>query len=142
MYNTPSTFFSMLKRYMGQNCMNSVSSGKVQFLKNWNNKGKRHIQNTGKHTVNKLHKVACEILKHPDTGYTSHTWRWFATTNLAKAGENGQCISDSVVEGYIVNTRPLRNKCLHCLMTKGASKEMAGRAVSGLNLQQKSTCGT
>ena len=114
--------------------MNSVSSGKVQFLKNWNNKGKRRIQNTGKHTVNKLHKVACEILKRPDIGYTSHTWRWFAATNLADAGvsfinlkRHGQCISDSVVEYYIVNTRPLRNKHLHCNMPKGGSTQMVGQ---------------
>ena len=39
-YNVPSTFFSMFKRYMGQVCMNWVRSRKVQFLKNWNNKGK------------------------------------------------------------------------------------------------------
>ena len=113
--------------------MNSVRSGKVQFLKNWNNKGKRCIQNTGKHTVNKLHKVTYEILKRCDTGYTSHTWHRSAATNLADTGvsfinlkRQGQWISDSVVESYIANSRPLRKKRLLCLMPRGASKEMVG----------------
>ena len=69
-YNIPSTFFSMFTRYIGQICMNTVRSGKVQFLKNWTGKGNRHIQNIGKYTVNKLHKVAHEILKHLPIGYT------------------------------------------------------------------------
>ena len=85
-YNIPPTFFSMFKRYMGQICMNTVRSGKVQFLKNRNDNGKRHIQNTGKYTVNKLHKVACEIRKRPPPGYTSHTWRRSAATNLTNTG--------------------------------------------------------
>ena len=46
-YNIPNIYFSIFKRYMEQICMNSVRSGKVQILKNWNNKGKRRIQNTG-----------------------------------------------------------------------------------------------
>ena len=132
-YNIPSTFFSMFKRYMGQICVNTVRSEKVHFLKNWNEKGKRCIQNIGEYTVNKLHKVACEILKRPPTGCTSHTWRQSAATNLANAGVSftnlkchGQLIPDSVVEGYIANSRPLRNERLHCLMPKGASLEMVG----------------
>ena len=31
---------------------------------------------------------------------------------------HGQWISDSVVRGYIANSKPLRDKCLHCLMPK------------------------
>ena len=92
------------------------------------------IQNTGKHTVKKLHKVACEILKRPETGYTSHTWSWSAAISLANAGvsfinlkHHGQWILDSVVEGYIANFRPLRNERLHCLMPGGASMEMVGQ---------------
>ena len=134
MYNIPSTFFSMFKRYMGQICMNMVRSGKVHFLKNWNDKGNRCIQNTGKYSVNKLDKVAYKILKCPPTGYTSHTWRQSATTNLADADisfinlkHHGQWISDSVVEGYIANSRPPKIKRLHCLMPKGASTEMLGQ---------------
>ena len=115
---------------------NLYELGKVRkglVFKNWKNKGKRRIQNTGKHTVNKLHKVACELLKCPETGYTSHTWRWSAATNLANAGVSfihlkyhRQWISCSVVEGYTANSRPLGNERLHCLMPRGAGKVMVG----------------
>ena len=40
-----------------------INAGKVQFLKNWNEKGKRRVQNMGKGVINILHKVACMILK-------------------------------------------------------------------------------
>ena len=83
--------------------------------------------------MNKLHKVACEILKCPDTGNNSHTWHWSAATNLANTGlsfinlkRHGQWITDSVVEGYIANSRPLKN-CLHCLIPRKESKEILGQ---------------
>ena len=114
--------------------MNTVRSGKVQFLKNWNDKGNRRIQNTGKCTVNKLHKAACEILKRPPTRYTSHTLHRSAAINLADVSvsfinlkRHGQWMSDSIVEGYLANSRLLRNERLHCLMPKGASREMLGQ---------------
>ena len=111
--------------------MNMVRSGKVYFLKIWNDKGNRPIQNTDKYTVSKLHKLACKILKCSPTGYASHSWQWSAATNLDNTGVSfinlkchGQWISDTVMEGYIINFRLPRNKHLNCLMPTGASKNM------------------
>ena len=96
---------------MGEVCPRVVSSGKVQFLNNWSVHGKCHVQNT---KVNKLHAVACEILRRNVKPYTSHTWHCSAATNLADAGmsfinlkRHGQWISDPVVEGYVANSKPL-----------------------------------
>ena len=116
-------YIPMYERYLKELCPKTVKAGKVQFLKNWNKKGKRRIQNTGKGVVNDLHTIACKILnKNPDP-YTTHTWRRSAATNLADAGvsfinlkRHGQWLSDAVVEGYIANSKPLRDERLHCLM--------------------------
>ena len=73
--------------------------------------------------INLLHGVVCEILGNDVTTYTSHTWLQPAATNLAGAGVSfinlkryGQWILDSVVEGYIANSKPLRDERLHRLM--------------------------
>ena len=67
--------------------------------------------------------MACNILKKSSANYTSHTWRRSAATNLADANvslinlkRHGQWVSDSVVEGYIANSRPLREERLRCLL--------------------------
>ena len=57
-YYVPIDFLPIFKRYESEICQASVKQGRVQFLKNWSVKGKRCVQNTGKHTINKLHKVA------------------------------------------------------------------------------------
>ena len=44
-------------------CDNTVKAGKVQFLKDLNEKGKCSVQNMGKGVINMLHKVAYKILK-------------------------------------------------------------------------------
>ena len=124
----------MFEIYQGQISKKAVDSGKKQYLKNWNVKGKTRIQNMGKNAVNKLHGIACGILNKDPKPYTSHTWRRSAATNLADAGvsflnlkRHGQWISDSVVEGYIANSKQLRDERLHCLMPKELrDKEVGG----------------
>ena len=123
-------YLPIFERYLKELCQKTVKAGKVQFLKNWNKKGNRRIQNTGKSIVNDLHVVACGILnKNPDP-YTTHTWRRSAATNLADAGvsfinlkRHGQWLSDAVVEGYIANSKPLRDERLHCLMPAPEKKK-------------------
>ena len=124
-YEVPSLYYPMFKKYVGQICQKTVDKGMVQFLKNWNIQAKRRVQNMGKNQINLLHGVACEILGKDPSSYTSHTWRRSAATNLADAGvsfinlkRHGQWISDSVVEGYIANSKPLRDERLHCLMPR------------------------
>jgi len=58
-------------------------------------------------------------------GYTGHCLRRSAATNLADRGvsfvnlkRHGQWKSDSVVEGYIANSEPLRMERLHGLMPR------------------------
>ena len=133
-FNVPILYWEMFEIYQGQISKKAVDSGKKQYLKNWNVKGKTRIQNMGKNAVNKLHGIACGILNKDPKPYTSHTWRRSAATNLADAGvsflnlkRHGQWISDSVVEGYIANSKQLRDERLHCLMPKELrDKEVGG----------------
>ena len=55
--------------------------------------------------------------------YTTHCWRRSAATNLADRGvsfinlkRHGQWKSDSVVEGYIANSEPIRREHETCLL--------------------------
>jgi len=71
----------------------------------------------GKNSISKFTKKACEILGIPPKGYTTHCWRRSAATNLADEGvsfvnlkRHGQWASDSVVEGYIANSKILRTE--------------------------------
>ena len=87
-----------------------------RFLRNWNVKAKMRIQNAGHGNISKIARMAAEELKleNPKT-FTMHSWRRSGATNLADAGCSitdlkrfGQWKSDSVAEGYIANSRPLR----------------------------------
>ena len=64
--------YPMYDCYMKQLCTKTVKAGKVQFLKNWNKKGKRRIQNTGKGVVNKLHNITYKILKKNGSVHKPH----------------------------------------------------------------------
>ena len=142
-YNVPVTFYDMFEKYIKQLCPDVIKSGMRQFLKNWNGRAKRRIQNMGKNNLNKLQKVACTILKKNDIGYTSHCWRRSAATNLADAGvsfinlkRHGQWVSDSVVEGYIANSKPLREERLHCLLpAEIAEEEKSKKEVGQLTIK-------
>ena len=114
-----------------------------QILKNWNGRAKCRIQNMGRINLNILQEAACSILKKSKNGYTSHCWRWSAATNLADAGvsfinfkRHGQWVSDSVVEGYIANSKPLRQERLHSLLpTENAEKEKKEKEVGQLTIE-------
>ena len=113
-YYIPSKFFPMFGRYSEEICKDTVASGNLQFLKNWNKIGRRRVQNTGKNNINILHIAACKILKRNKKGYSSHCWRHSTATKLADTGEyhinlkqHGQWVSNGMVEGYIANSLPL-----------------------------------
>ena len=122
-YYVPVEFLPVFKRCISEICQASVKQGRLQFLKNWSAKGKCHLQNTGKHTINKLHKVVCEILKLRPDEYGSHSWHCTEATVLADAGvskinrkRHGQWASDPVVKGYKANSKRLRMERLNCLL--------------------------
>ena len=101
-----------------------------QLLKKWNGRTKHRIQNMGRNNLNILQETACSKLKKSKNGYTSHCWRRSAATNLADAGvlfinlkRHGQWVSDSVVEGYIANSKPQHQERLHCLLPAENVKE-------------------
>ena len=59
-YYVPSKFFPIFPRYLNEIYQDTLAAGNVQFLKNWNEIGKRWVQNTGKNNVNVLNLAACE----------------------------------------------------------------------------------
>ena len=131
LYYIPSKIFTIFARYLEEICKDTVATGNLQFLKNWNKIGKRRVQNTRKNNVNMLHFAAWKILKKRKNGYSSHCWRSYAATNLADAGVSlmnlkwhGQWVSDGVVEGYITNSLPLRQECLNRLLPAEGKEEV------------------
>ena len=87
-----------------------------------------------------------KFLEKDASAYTSHTWRRSAATNLADARVNfifhnrhGQWISYSVMEGYIANSKPLRDERLHCLMLSDMrpKKMTEGRVVLKKKMEAK-----
>ena len=141
-YNIPSIYFDLYKRYIGELCPKTIAQGKEQFLKNWSTNGKRRIQNTGKGQINLLHKEACRLLGINPSSYSTHTWRRTAATVLADAGVSktnlkriGQWKSDTVVEGYIANSVPLRQERLNGLLPP--SKREKTNYVRQQNLSEK-----
>ena len=122
-YYVPVDLLPVFKRYINEIYQGGVKQGCLQFLKNWFTKGKRPVQNTVKYIINKLHKVACEILKLCPGDYGSLSWRGTAATVLADVGiskvnlkRHGQWASDAVFEGDIANSKPLRMERLNCLL--------------------------
>lgn len=91
------------------------SPSKSRFLKNLSKNAQYRESNMGKNSICKFTAKACELLGIPSKGYTTHCWRRSAATNLADEGvsfvnlkRHGQWASDSVVEGYIANSKILR----------------------------------
>ena len=98
---------------------------KSRFLKNFLMLDLKRTQNTGYKKVSNFIKKACAILGLDPKGYTGHCMRRSAATNLADNGvsfvnlkRHGQWKSDSVVEGYIANSEPIRLERLQNLMPK------------------------
>lgn len=94
-----------------------------RFVRNWNVKGKKRIQNAGIGNISKFAGETAEMLGLDPKQYSNHSWRRSAATNLADSGvtltnlkRHGQWASDTVCEGYIAQSRPLKLERLTCLM--------------------------
>lgn len=86
-------------------------------------KGKKRIQNAGIGNISKFAGETAEMLGLDPKQYSNHSWRRSAATNLADSGvtltnlkRHGQWASDTVCEGYIAQSRPLKLERLTCLM--------------------------
>ena len=109
----PLIYSPMFERYKSQ--LNPYAKKSSRFLKNYNERTKIRNQNAGRNAVTRWITRICQILGVPKEGYTTHAFRRSAATNLADSGvsfvnlkRHGQWASDSVVEGYIANSVPLR----------------------------------
>ena len=90
----------------------------------------------GKNNVNMLHVATCKILKRTKKGDPSHCWRQSAATYLVDTGvslinlkRHRQWVSNRVV-----NSLPLREECLNCLLP-AEEKEEVGQVNSENNNQ-------
>ena len=120
-YYVPSVYLPLFQRYMTELQTKNVKT--KCFLRNWNVKARKRIQKSGENLVKNLHKDACKMLNISSKKYTTHCWRRSAATNLADRGvsfinlkRHGQWKSDSVVEGYIANSEPIRRERETCLL--------------------------
>ena len=98
---------------------------KSRSLKNLSKTAQYRELNMGKNSVTKFSAKACELLGMPSKGYTTHCWRRSVATNLADEGvylvnlkRHEQWASDSLVEGYIANSRLLRLEREQKLLSK------------------------
>ena len=129
--------------------------GEPRFLRNWNVRAKTRIQNTDRNVIDRVTKDAAEYLGYDKAHYSGHSWRRSAATNLADVGvtltnlkRHGQWKSDSTCEGYIANSKPLREEREKNILPKehqdppqesrelNAINELSG-FVKGLLLQDK-----
>ena len=124
-YTLPAIYTPLFDRYIDELQESSTfgPDGSSRFLKNMNKRAGTRVQNTGINTVRGWVKASCTMLGIENTGYTGHVYRRSAATNLADAGvsfinlkRHGQWKSDTVVEGYIANSKPLRKEKEECLM--------------------------
>ena len=125
-YLIPPCYNKIMSRYIDQLADWDPKSNKPEprFLRNMHAHSGTRIQNAGPSNLSKFaSEMAYEILKEDPSRYTSHSWRRSAATNLADAGLSmidlkraGQWKSDSVVEGYISNSRPLRMQKMNLLL--------------------------
>ena len=120
-YTIPSSYNDLFKRYIDS--LSPDNPKDSRFLKNYNTRSKARHQPTGINKMRCYIRMACEILRINAQGFTSHCWRRSAATNLADAGvsfinlkRHGQWASDAVVEGYIANSRPIREEREQCLL--------------------------
>ena len=123
----PLIYSPMFERYKSQ--LNPYAKKNSRFLKNFNDRTKIRNQNAGRNAVSRWITRICQILGVPKEGYTTHAFRRSAATNLADSGvsfvnlkRHGQWASDSVVEGYIANSLPLRLEREEKLLPEGVNK--------------------
>ena len=126
-YFVPSCYNIIMKTYIDQF---SVGNGKTRFLRNFNVKAQMRIQNAGKTNLGKFAKETPEMLGLDPTKYSNHFWRRSGATNLADNGcsktnlkRHDQWTSDTVAEGYIANSRPLRLEKMNLLKPTRLQKE-------------------
>ena len=128
-YTLPKIYTPLFKRYSSELKVDTKNESGGRFLRNFNKKSSLRTQNTGINTVRAWVKTSCDMLGISCKGYTAHVYRRSAATNLADAGvsfinlkRHGQWKSDSVVEGYIANSLPMRIEREQCLLPVGLRK--------------------
>ena len=122
-YLIPACYNVIMKSYISQlKDMTSEKKNKVRFLRNYNVKAKGRLQNAGKTNLGKFAKETARDLGLDETKYSNHSWRRSGATNLADSRcsktnlkRHGQWTSDTVAEGYIANSRPLRLEKMNML---------------------------
>ena len=122
-FYVPSDYKQLFLKYIGEIDMTLDSN--TRFLKNFTMLESKRTQNTGYKKISNFIKRACLILGKNPEGYTGHCMRRSAATNLADSGvsfvnlkRHGQWKSDTVVEGYIANSEPVRMERLIGLLPK------------------------
>jgi len=125
-FYVPEMYTPLFEKYMRE--LETIDK-KSRFLKNHLMLDLKRTQNTGYIKVSNMIKKACSILGLDPKGYTGHCMWRSAATNLADNGvsfvnlkRHGQWRSDSVVEGYIANSEPIRLERLQGLMPKPKQK--------------------
>ena len=120
----------IMEKYINQ-LMNIKTKAKtLRFLRNFNIKAKARLQNTAKTNLSKFAKETAKDLGLDAAKYSNHSWRRSGATNLADSGCSknnlkchGQWTSDTVAEGYIANSRPLRLEKMNMLKPNCLKKE-------------------
>jgi len=95
-YTLPAIYTPLFDRYIDELQKSSTfgPDGSSRFLKNMNKRAGTCVQNTGINTVRGWVKASCTMLGIADTG-----------VSFINLKHHGQC---TFVEGYIVNSKPLR----------------------------------
>ena len=83
-YWIPSVYEDLFQRYVSE--LKKNVDKKSRFLKNFNKKSGRRVQNTDRNTVNNAVGECCKLLGISKEDYMSHAFRRSAATNLADAG--------------------------------------------------------
>ena len=120
-FDIPSCYKPLFEKYLSE--IKEDDPENSQFLKNFNKKSKMRIQNAGKENIKQFPKRQCILLKIDPKGYTTHAYRRSAATNLADQGvsktnlkRHGQWKSDTAVEVYIAQSKPIRYERMSKLM--------------------------
>ena len=135
-YLIPKQYNDYMKNYYLQchdipKCKTRNPNYPSRFVRNWNVKSKKRLQNCGESNIAKMAGETAVMLglPNPDT-FSNHSWRRSAATNLADAGvsktnlkRHGQWSSDATVEGYIAQSRPLRLERVNKLQPQDDSSE-------------------
>ena len=132
----PPCFNKSMSRYIDQLADWDPTSNKPEpcFLQNMHISSRIRIQNAGPANLSKFAiEMTNKICKENPALYTSHPWRCSAATNFADAGvsmidlkTHGQWKSDTIVEGYISNSRILSIQKMNLLLPPHKRKLRVG----------------